>query len=122
MTITTLSRLEFKQDVSRAEEAAKLGPVFITDNGQPAHVLLGIEEYRALSAGLCNIAELLAMPDGGDIEFEAPRAEKLYFPVEMCADDQESKALMALLAMGREEIKKGELVSADEVFARLKAK
>jgi hypothetical protein len=29
---------------------------------------------------------------------------------------------MPLLAMGREEIEKGELVLADEVFARLKAR
>lgn len=36
-------------------------------------------------------------------------------------EDQEGKALMALLAMGQEEIRKGELVSADDVFAQLRA-
>ena len=36
-------------------------------------------------------------------------------------EDQEGKALMALLAMGQEGIKKGELISADDVFAQLGA-
>jgi prevent-host-death family protein len=41
--------------------------------------------------------------------------------VKTYTEDQEGKALMALLALGHEEIKKGELVPADEVFAQLRA-
>jgi prevent-host-death family protein len=44
-TITTLSSREFNQDTSRAKKASLDGPVFITDRGKPAHVLLSIEEY-----------------------------------------------------------------------------
>ena len=40
MTITTLSSRELNQDVTRAKKATKAGPVFITDRGKPAHVLL----------------------------------------------------------------------------------
>ena len=40
MTITTLSSRELNQDVTRAKKAAKNGPVFITDRGKPAPVLL----------------------------------------------------------------------------------
>ncbi len=45
MPITTLSSREFNQDTGRAKKASKNGPVFITDRGRPAHVLLTIEEY-----------------------------------------------------------------------------
>ena len=59
MSTTTLSSREFNQDTSRAKKAAKFGPVFITDRGQPAHVLLSIDDYRkltdAISLGQCAI-------------------------------------------------------------------
>lgn len=73
MTITTLSSRELNQDVTRAKKAAKSGPVFITDRGKPAHVLLSIEEYLRLTKQRRNIADSLAMPDIADIEFEPPR-------------------------------------------------
>lgn len=73
MTITTLSSREFNQDTSRAKKAAKRGPVFITDRGQPAHVLLSIEDYTQLTGNQPNIVELLAMPGGGAIKFDPPR-------------------------------------------------
>jgi prevent-host-death family protein len=70
MAITTLSSREFNQDASRAKRAAKEGPVFITDRGKPAHVLLSIEEYRRLTGSRRKIADLLAMPGAADIELE----------------------------------------------------
>ncbi|MBS9437034.1 type II toxin-antitoxin system Phd/YefM family antitoxin [Photorhabdus noenieputensis] len=63
MSITTLSSWEFNQDVSRAKKAAKSGPVFITDRGKPAHVLLTIEEYQRITKQRRNIADALAMPE-----------------------------------------------------------
>jgi prevent-host-death family protein len=51
MPFTTLSSREFNQDTSRAKKAAAEGPVFITDRGRPAHVLISIAEYRRLRAG-----------------------------------------------------------------------
>jgi prevent-host-death family protein len=80
MTTLTLSSREFNQDSGRAKRASKTGPVFITDRGRPAHVLLTIEEYQRLSGGLKTIDALLAMPDGDDIEFVPPRAGKLFVP------------------------------------------
>ncbi len=74
MTITTLSSREFNQDASRAKKAAEHGPVFITDRGRPAHVLLSIEEYRRLTRNSRKIADALAMPGAEDIEFDPPRA------------------------------------------------
>ena len=73
MTITTLSSREFNQDASRAKKAAQKGPVFITDRGRPAHVLLSIEEYQKIKGNGKSIVELLAMPEAAEIEFEPPR-------------------------------------------------
>jgi prevent-host-death family protein len=74
MTITTLSSREFNQDASRAKKATQKGPVFITDRGKPAHVLLSIEEYQRLTGRHRRIADALAMPGGDEIEFDPPRA------------------------------------------------
>ncbi|EHD21763.1 MULTISPECIES: type II toxin-antitoxin system prevent-host-death family antitoxin [Brenneria] len=74
MTITTLSSRELNQDVTRAKKAALNGPVFITDRGRPAHVLLSIDEYQRLTKQRRNISNALAMPGIADIEFEPPRA------------------------------------------------
>ncbi|MCC7227789.1 MAG: type II toxin-antitoxin system Phd/YefM family antitoxin [Burkholderiaceae bacterium] len=73
MTITTLSSRELNQDVTRAKKAAKAGPVFITDRGRPAHVLLSFEDYQRLTKQRRNIADALAMPGIAEIEFEPPR-------------------------------------------------
>lgn len=73
MTITTLSSRELNQDVTRAKKAAQKGPVFITDRGKPAHVLLSFEDYQRLTQQRRNIADALAMPGLAAIEFEPPR-------------------------------------------------
>lgn len=73
MTITTLSSREFNQRASEAKRATTNGPVFITDRGRPAHVLMRFEDYQQLTRQRRNIADALAMPGGVDIEFEPPR-------------------------------------------------
>lgn len=83
MHITTLSSREFNQDTSGAKKAAKEGPVFITDRGRPAHVLLTIDEYQRLSGGAASIVEMLAMPGSEDLEFEPPRAQGFYRPADL---------------------------------------
>ncbi len=73
MTITTLSSREFNQGTSEAKRAANNGPVFITDRGRPAHVLMTFEDYQRLTKQRRNIVDALAMPGVADIEFEPPR-------------------------------------------------
>ena len=73
MAITTLSSREFNQDTSRAKQAAYKGPVFITDRGRPAHVLLTIEDYQKLAGSHTSIIDLIAMPGVEEIEFDPPR-------------------------------------------------
>lgn len=82
MTITTLSSRELNQDVTKAKKATKDGPVFITDRGKPAHVLLSFEEYQRLTQQRRNIADALAMPGIEDIEFDPPRAHIVTRPAE----------------------------------------
>lgn len=84
MIITTLSHQEFKRDANKAQKAAQNGPVFITDHGHPAHVLLTIQEYQRLTSYQTNIVEWLAMPDNADLEFEPPRLRgPLYLPTDL---------------------------------------
>ena len=73
MTITTLTSRAFNQDTSRAKQATTHGPVFITDRGRPAHVLLTYEDYQRLAGTGASIVDLLAMPDGAEIDFNPPR-------------------------------------------------
>jgi prevent-host-death family protein len=77
MTITTLSSRELNQDVTRAKKAANDGPVFITDRGRPAHVLLSIEEYLRLKGTQRNIVDALSMPGLSDIEIDIPKSRAL---------------------------------------------
>ena len=72
--MTTVSAREFNQDVSAAKRAAAEGPVIITDRGEPAFVLLAIEEYRRLSGSLSDLVSWLAMDDDA-IDFEPQSAD-----------------------------------------------
>ncbi|WP_375305373.1 type II toxin-antitoxin system Phd/YefM family antitoxin [Bradyrhizobium sp. A11] len=69
---TTLTSREFNHDTSGAKKAASHGPVFITDRGRPAHVLLTIEDYLRLTGGHMSLAEALAQADA-DFDFDPPR-------------------------------------------------
>lgn len=75
MTIHSITSREFTAKVAEAKRWAAEGPVFITDRGAPAHVLLSIEEYRRLKGSALNLADALAMADGGDIAFDPPKAD-----------------------------------------------
>ncbi len=81
--MTTLSSREFNQDTSKAKKAAKTGPVFITDRGKPAHVLLSIEQYQSLTAPVASIIDLLALPGAETIDFDAPRVRAIAKPVDL---------------------------------------
>lgn len=72
MTTITFSSREFNQRASEAKKAASQGPVVITDRCRPAYVLLTIEDYRALTALVQDVATLLAMPSMGSFELTIP--------------------------------------------------
>ena len=84
MTITTFSSREFNQDTGRAKNAARDGPVFITDRGRPAHVLLTFEDYQRLAHGQDNIIDLLGLPpDEVDVDLEIAYPRDLARPADL---------------------------------------
>jgi prevent-host-death family protein len=82
MTITTISSREFNQAAGEAKKAANMGPVFITDRGRPAHVLMSIALYQRLTGSHQKIADLLAMPGIEDVELDIPRLRDLARPAD----------------------------------------
>ena len=78
----TMTSREFNQDASRAKRAAMDGPVFITDRGEPAHVLLTIDDYRKLAGPDRNLAEMLACPAADGIDFEPGKLGGTLFKTE----------------------------------------
>ena len=83
IAITTLSSREFNQDTSRAKKASSKGPVFITDRGKPAHVLLSMEEYQRLSGKRRNLLDALSMPGLADIELDPPKLQISVKPADL---------------------------------------
>ena len=83
MGVTTINSRTFNQDASGAKRAAQDGPVFITDRGKPAHVLLTIEAYRRLTGPQKSILDLLADPGAADVSFEPGRLRDLTRPVDL---------------------------------------
>ena len=84
MTITTISNREFNQDTGRAKIAARRGPVFITDRGRPAYVLLTFEYYQRLTSGQGSMVDLIGLsPDEADIELEVTPSRDLTRPADL---------------------------------------
>lgn len=70
-----MSSREFNQDTGKAKKAAEDGPVYITDRGRPAHVLLTYDAYEEL-VGPQRVLDRLAEPAGiEDVGFTAPRSD-----------------------------------------------
>lgn len=85
MGITTLSSREFNQDTGRAKKAATAGPVFITDRGKPAHVLLTIDEYRRLRGerGTSLLQALKPKNAAQNFDFDPPKLGKVSKPADL---------------------------------------
>ena len=83
MELTTITSRTFNQDASGAKRAAQNGPVFITDRGKPAHVLLSIEAYRRLTGQRKSIIDLLADTEAAEVSFEPSRLSGLAKPVDL---------------------------------------
>jgi prevent-host-death family protein len=72
MPQSTFTSREFNQDVSRAKREAEVGPVVITDRGEPAYVLLSYARYQALIHSGRSLRDVLRQTEGDDIEFDPP--------------------------------------------------
>ena len=74
MTIHTITSRELNQDLGRAKRATLEGPVFITDRGRPAHVLMSYADYQKRSGQRRSILDALSMPGLSEIDFVPPKA------------------------------------------------
>lgn len=72
---TTVTSREFNQDSSGAKKAAQKGPVFITDRGRPAHVLLSMEDYERLAGQLSLLDAIAQVESDADFDFEPKKVE-----------------------------------------------
>lgn len=80
---TTITSREFNHDTGRAKRAAAEGPVFITDRGRPAHVLMTVDDYRRLQSGRQTVAQLFEQTDADfDFDFEEFKGRELARPSE----------------------------------------
>lgn len=80
--MSRITSREFNQDTSGAKKAAEKGPVYITDRGKPAHVLLTFDAYEEL-IGSHRVLDRLAEPAGiEDVEITVPRATDVAEPAE----------------------------------------
>lgn len=73
MGVSTISSRSFNQQVSAAKKLAEKGPVYITDRGEPAHVLMTFQEYKKLTGTRRNIQDALSMAGVADIDFDPQR-------------------------------------------------
>jgi PHD/YefM family antitoxin component YafN of YafNO toxin-antitoxin module len=83
MTTNTISSQDFARDVPAAKRAAMTGPVFITENGCDAFVLLNIADYHRITEratrSLLNLMD--GIPGGDNIDFDPPRLQIQLRPV-----------------------------------------
>ena len=80
--VAIISSREFNHDTSGAKKAAAHGPVYITDRGRPAHVLLSYEDYERL-LGAEHVLDRLGEPAGvEDIELAVPTSDERARPAE----------------------------------------
>jgi prevent-host-death family protein len=69
-----MSARQFNQNTSRAKASADHGPVFITDRGKRAYVLLSYAEYERISRKPKSLLEALAdTRREGDFEYDFAR-------------------------------------------------
>jgi prevent-host-death family protein len=83
MTVSIMTSREFNQHSSRANRAAKAGPVFITERGTRSHVLLSVTDYDRIVGRGPSIADILADPESAHIDFDPePLRGELIRPVD----------------------------------------
>lgn len=73
--MSTMTAREFNRDVSAAKREASKSPLIITDRGEPAYVLLSIDEFRRLDMAGSDLVDRLSMDDDIDIEFSPVRID-----------------------------------------------
>ena len=79
MVINTISSRKFNQSVNDSKKLSQTGPLLITEDGRPSHVLLTYENYQRLSGVKGSVVDLLALPGAEDIDLSIPTMK--VFPI-----------------------------------------
>jgi hypothetical protein len=67
---STLSARLFNQDTGNAKKMALDGPVVITNNGEPSHVLLSYQHFKNMLGPTPRLSDMLSMRDADTFDFE----------------------------------------------------
>lgn len=82
MITATLTDRKNHRTLREIQNEAEEGPVVITDENGPSHVLLSIADYERLISGKLNIVEMLWMPGMVDIDFDPQRSAETARPAD----------------------------------------
>ncbi|SCZ72805.1 type II toxin-antitoxin system prevent-host-death family antitoxin [Epibacterium ulvae] len=74
---------ELKQNLLKAMQDAVSGPVFVTESGEPTHVLMSYSQYQQITSKGANIVQALSMPGLAEIDFEPQRSSVSAKPVDL---------------------------------------
>ncbi|WP_152364746.1 type II toxin-antitoxin system Phd/YefM family antitoxin [Microlunatus speluncae] len=67
--MSTMSSQEFNRNPTSAKRQADEGPVYVTEHGKPAYVVINIDEYRRLKGELkADLVTRLQMDEYHDVE------------------------------------------------------
>jgi len=81
--VITVSSEEFDRNTRDAVKATERGPVFITRQGRPVHVLLTVEEYRRLAGAGTPVSHLLSDDAAAEIELPLPTLRDVLIPADL---------------------------------------
>jgi hypothetical protein len=74
MAVHNLSNRDFTRNASAAKRAALAGPVFITEKGRPAYVLMKIDDDQMMVNGSPFLLGVMDnIPGGEGIDFAPPK-------------------------------------------------
>lgn len=82
MITATLTDRKNDRTLLEIQKEADNGPVVITDENGPSHVLLSIADYERLISGKRNIVEMLWMPGMMNIDFDPQRSAETARPAD----------------------------------------
>jgi prevent-host-death family protein len=75
MTETLIPLEHAANNLPKVLKTAQSGPVIITVDGRPTHVVMTIDRYQDLSAGNQTLAKLFYYPGAEEIEFEPEKLD-----------------------------------------------
>jgi hypothetical protein len=83
MATATLPSRRIEPNLTKLLGESREGPVFLSDEDRPSHVLMTIDDYERIICGKLNIVEMLWMPGMPDIDFDPVRSTESVHPADL---------------------------------------